>query len=149
MHSDAPNRVGADVSRIESGRNIINQIYSADETRERTPNISFRSVEAWLAQYQTLVERWMWVLVFATLVLDVHTTTVGLEQGFVESNPLLRAAFEMFGVSILWQLKAVVAVLGLSCWAVLPEDERILVPALLGLPWAFAALSNTGLLVSI
>jgi hypothetical protein len=133
----------------ESGwsENIWNTIFYTDESQERTAGLSLNSVETWLVQYQTLVEHWMWLMVLATLVLDVHTTTVGLEQGFAESNPLLRAAFEMFGVSILWQLKAVAAVIGLGCWTVLPRDERVLVPASLGLPWALAALSNTGLLV--
>ncbi|WP_380675967.1 DUF5658 family protein [Salinigranum sp. GCM10025319] len=100
-------------------------------------------------RHRTLVDCWLWVLVLVALVLDAHTTTVGLERGLVESNPVMRVAFSTFGVSVIWGLKAAVAGLALGCWAVLPRDDRMLVPASLGLPWALAVLSNTGLLVAV
>lgn len=88
----------------------------------------------------------LWGLVLVALVLDAHTTIAGLERGFVESNPAMRAVFAVFGVSAIWQLKAIAVAIAAGCLLVLPREDRLLVPLTLGLPWAFAALSNVGLL---
>jgi hypothetical protein len=93
-----------------------------------------------------LVEVALWGLVLVALVLDAHTTVTGLERGFVESNPAMRAVFAVFGVSAIWQLKALVVAVAVGCAMLLPHEDRLLVPVALGLPWAFAALSNVSLL---
>jgi hypothetical protein len=97
-------------------------------------------------RHRTLVELVLWGVVLVTLALDAHTTTVGLGQGFTESNPVMRTAFAVFGVSVIWQLKALVAAVAVGCVVVLPREDRLLVPVALGLPWGYAVLSNAGLL---
>lgn len=91
----------------------------------------------------------LWLVVSLAFALDGVTTTVGLQHGFVESNPLLRAAFAVFGSSVIWPLKAGALALALACWATLPRDERVLVPVVFGLPWAFAVGANLGLLLTL
>jgi hypothetical protein len=127
----------------------MNQIGFGDWGQEFRAYISLDRLRESFVRHRTLVDCWLWVLVLVALVLDAHTTTVGLERGLVESNPVMRAAFATFGVSVIWGLKAAVAALAVCCWAVLPRDDRMLVPASLGLPWALAVLSNTGLLVAL
>jgi hypothetical protein len=99
-----------------------------------------------VGRHRFLAEVALWGLVLVTLVLDAHTTAVGIEQGFTESNPVMRSAFAVFGVSVIWQLKALVAAVAVGCVVFLPREDRLFVPVALGLPWAYAVLSNAGLL---
>lgn len=127
----------------------MNQIQFGNWEEEFRTYISLDRLCESFVRHRTLVDCWLWVLVVVALVLDAHTTTVGLEHGLVESNPVMRAAFSTFGVSVIWGLKAAVTALAVCCWAALPRADRMLVPASLGLPWALAVLSNTGLLVAV
>lgn len=81
-----------------------------------------------------------------TFVLDAQTTTVGLQQGFVESNALMHTVFSVFDVSAIWAVKLIALAFALGCWAALPPEDRLIVPASLGLPWTAATLSNLSLL---
>lgn len=102
-----------------------------------------------ITQYQLLFEAGLWLLVSFAFVLDSFTTTIGIQHGFVETNPVLRTAFAAFGDSVIWLLKGIAISVALLCWALFPHDERVFVPVVFGLPWAFAVVSNLGLLLSL
>jgi hypothetical protein len=124
----------------------MNQILSESSKRTLRSYISRDRRPGSVVRHRMFAELVLWGLVLVALVLDAHTTTVGLERGFVESNPVMRTAFAVFGVSVIWQLKVLVGVLAVGCVVVLPREDRLLVPVALGLPWAFAVLSNATLL---
>jgi uncharacterized membrane protein len=124
----------------------MEQILSGDRRQQLRSYLSLDRRTDSVARRRRLVEAALWGLVLVALVLDAHTTTIGLERGFVESNPAMRAVFAVFGVSAIWQLKTLVAVVAVGCVVLLPREDRLLVPVALGLPWAFATLSNVGLL---
>ena len=104
------------------------------------------AINTWLSGNRAAFEWSLWLLVAVTFVLDAHTTTVGLQRGFAESNVVMHAVFARFDVSAIWAVKTVATTFALGCWAVLPRADRVIVPASLGLPWAVATLSNLSLL---
>ncbi|GCF12336.1 hypothetical protein Harman_02710 [Haloarcula mannanilytica] len=95
------------------------------------------------------VERELWLVVVATLVVDVWLTHVGLQHGLHEGNPVMRAAIETFGIAVLALTK--VGVLGLAGLTrrALSEQRGVVVPLGLALPWVGAVLINATLLVSL
>ena len=125
----------------------MNQILTEGRRKQLGSFISLGRVTGADIPHRMLVELGLWGLVLAAFVLDAQTTMVGLEQGFAESNPLLRTAFAVAGVSVIWQLKAAVVGLAVGCVVFLPSEDRLLVPVALGLPWAFAVFSNASLLL--
>jgi hypothetical protein len=124
----------------------MRQISSGDRRQQLRSYLSLGRRSDSVVRRRRLVEAALWGLVLGALVLDAHTTTTGLERGFVESNPAMRAVFAVFGVSAIWQLKTLVVAVAVGCVVLLPREDRLFVPVVLGLPWAFAALSNVGLL---
>lgn len=124
----------------------MNQILLEDRRQQLRSYLRLDRPAESVVRGRRAVEVALWGLVLVTLVLDAHTTMVGLERGFVESNPVMRTTFAVFGVSAIWQLKALVVAVAVGCVVVLPREDRLLVPVALGLPWAFAVLSNVGLL---
>lgn len=95
------------------------------------------------------VEAGLWQFVVLTFFLDVVSTYQGLQLGFIESNPLMHAAFGTFGFGVIWPAKAVPLGLALVGWASLPATDRSLVPVALGLPWVVAVLLNTSHLAGV
>ncbi|MHB9285587.1 DUF5658 family protein [Halobacteriales archaeon Cl-PHB] len=92
------------------------------------------------------VEQQLWLLVAASLVLDVALTYAGLQRGLTEGNPFMAAAIDAWGFVALALAKvAVLSVAGLV---------RFLQPRLgpwlslgIALPWGGAATVNASLLV--
>jgi hypothetical protein len=124
-------------------------ILTASQRRELQSLVTLTRFSEPISRPRLLLEVGLWGLVIVSLVLDAHTTTVGLERGFVESNPVMRTAFAVFGNSVIWQLKTVVTVGAMVACVVLPRNERLVVPVALGLPWAYAVFSNASLLLGV
>jgi uncharacterized membrane protein len=93
-------------------------------------------------------ERSLWLYALAVLALDVALTAHGLERGFVESNPVARAAMSTFG---LWPamiaLKALAVAVALAGRRALPVAYRSVSPAALAAPWTVATVVNASLLL--
>jgi hypothetical protein len=81
----------------------------------------------------------LWVLVFATMVADVAVTQYGLQQGYVEANPVARRVLGTLGVLGLWLLKTVVLCVGFLFRIAIPARMRFLIPAAIATPWTVAA----------
>jgi len=95
------------------------------------------------------VERELWLVVVATLVIDVWLTHVGLQHGLHEGNPVMRVAIETFGIAVLALTK--IGVLGLAgLTRKLVSDQRgVVVPLGLALPWVAAVVINGTLLIGL
>jgi hypothetical protein len=119
-------------------------------TTDRT--VSIGTIDGWcsaLLDELASVERELWLVVVATLVVDVWLTHVGLQHGLHEGNPVMRAAIETFGIAVLALTKVgVLALAGLTRQA-LSQQRGVVVPLGLALPWAGAVLINAALLVSL
>ncbi|MDS0221427.1 DUF5658 family protein [Haloarcula sp. S1AR25-5A] len=119
-------------------------------TTDRT--VSIGTIDGWcsaLLDELASVERELWLVVVATLVVDVWLTHVGLQHGLHEGNPVMRAAIETFGIAVLALTK--VGVLGLAglIRRALSAQRGVVVPLGLALPWVGAVLINAALLVSL
>jgi len=119
-------------------------------TTDRT--VPIETIDGWcsaLLDELASVERELWLVVVATLVVDVWLTHIGLQHGLHEGNPVMRAAIETFGIAVLALTK--VAVLGLAGLTrrALSEQRGVVVPLGLALPWVGAVLINATLLVSL
>lgn len=102
------------------------------------------------AEYVTVHEWKLWVIVIVTLLLDVGTTLYGLEVGLTERNPVvnsLRPALGLLGTLVL--LKGCVCLVGVTAWRTLPAKYRGLAPLGIALPWSLAVATNSVLLVSL
>ncbi len=92
------------------------------------------------------VEDWLWLIVLATLTLDVALTYEGLQRGLSEGNPVLGPAMETAGFAVLGLTKAVV--LGIAgFYRELRPDLGPVIPLGLALPWLAAVLVNAVLLL--
>jgi hypothetical protein len=95
-------------------------------------------------------EHLLWLLVIATLVLDVATTTYGLQRGLSEANPLARRLFAQIGpLGAMLVLKGVVLAIGLVAWFSLPSRYRGFVPLGVALPWGVAGMFNLAMLARL
>lgn len=92
------------------------------------------------------VERELWLLVGAALVVDVWLTHTGLQVGLQEGNPVMRVAIDAFGIAVLAAAKLLVLGLaGVARWA-LDGQRGVVVPLGLAVPWLSAVLVNGVLL---
>lgn len=119
-------------------------------TTDRT--VSIGTIDGWcnaLFDEIAAVERELWLVVVATLVVDVWLTHIGLQHGLHEGNPVMRAAIETFGIAALGLTK--VGVLGLAGLTrrQLSEQRGVVVPLGIALPWAGAVVINATLLLSL
>ncbi|MDT3435242.1 DUF5658 family protein [Haloarcula sp. 1CSR25-25] len=119
-------------------------------TTDRT--VSIGTIDGWcnaLFDEIAAVERELWLVVVATLVVDVWLTHIGLQHGLHEGNPVMRAAIETFGIAALGLTK--VGVLGLAGLTrrQLSEQRGVVVPLGIALPWAGAVVINAALLLSL
>ena len=122
----------------------------AVSTTDRT--VSIGTIDGWcnaLFDEIAAVERELWLVVVATLVVDVWLTHIGLQHGLHEGNPVMRAAIETFGIAALGLTK--VGVLGLAGLTrrQLSEQRGVVVPLGIALPWAGAVVINATLLLSL
>jgi hypothetical protein len=119
-------------------------------TTDRT--VSIGTIDGWcnaLFDEIAAVERELWLVVVATLVVDVWLTHIGLQHGLHEGNPVMRAAIETFGIAALGLTK--VGVLGLAGLTrrLLSDQRGVVVPLGLALPWSGAVVINATLLLSL
>ena len=119
-------------------------------TTDRT--VSIGTIDGWcnaLFDEIAAVERELWLVVVATLVVDVWLTHIGLQHGLHEGNPVMRAAIETFGIAALGLTK--VGVLGLAGLTrrQLSEQRGVVVPLGIAFPWAGAVVINATLLLSL
>jgi hypothetical protein len=92
------------------------------------------------------VEHELWLIVLATLTIDVYLTYVGLQAGLTEGNPLMHHAFETVGFAVLGLIKAVIlGVAGFTreAW----PSHGPYIPLGLSMPWLAAVLVNSSLLL--
>lgn len=90
-------------------------------------------------------ERFLWGMVVFIMLLDVVTTTGGLQYGLQEGNALVGVAIETFGIAGLLLVKVVV--LGLAATVVVWIPDRVIpiVPLGLVLPTLIAVTTNIAL----
>mgnify|MGYP006286738283 CR=1 FL=1 len=88
------------------------------------------------------IERELWFVVIAAMLIDVTLTVHGRTIGLVELNPIARHALEVTGVLGLYGLKAVALGLGGCCRLLIPDRYTSLVPLGLALPSAVAVVAN-------
>lgn len=105
---------------------------------------SVPSARTWLEhRYGELadVELHLWLIVLATLTLDVILTYMGLVAGFAEGNPVMGFAFEEVGFAVLGLVK--VLVLGTAGLAreYAPQYGPV-IPLGLTIPWLLASVVN-------
>jgi len=122
----------------------------AVSTTDRT--VSIGTIDGWcnaLFDEIAAVERELWLVVVATLVVDVWLTHIGLQHGLHEGNPVMRVAIETFGIAALGLTK--VGVLGLAGLTrrQLSDQRGVVVPLGIALPWAGAVVINATLLLSL
>jgi len=104
------------------------------------------TVTRWVAAVDSIaLERQLWSLVVLALVVDVHTTAIGLEQGLTEGNPLMRWAIEFGGIGALALAKTSVLAIGLGVRRQLPQ-YRLTIPLGLAVPWVAVVVINVATL---
>jgi len=88
------------------------------------------------------VEVLLWLVVLASVGLDVYTTHLGLSAGLTEGNPLMHHAIDGFGIGALVAAKLLVVGGALAVRALRP---RYSAPIVLGLavPWVATVFVNT------
>jgi hypothetical protein len=94
------------------------------------------------------VEATLWLVVVASVVLDVYTTSLGLSAGLTEGNPLMRWAIDGLGVGGL----ALAKLLVLGCAGLFRDTvPRYGAVIALGLavPWALAVVLNVVTLATL
>jgi len=94
------------------------------------------------------VERELWLVLAATLAVDVWLTHVGLQHGFHEANPVMRVAIESFGIAVLALTKVAVLAVGGLVRRALSDPGGVVVPLGLALPSVGAVLVNATLLAA-
>jgi hypothetical protein len=80
------------------------------------------------------MERDLWILVAAAMLIDVTLTVHGRQLGLVEVNPIARHALGGFGVLGLYGLKVVALGLGGCCRLTVDDRYGALVPLGLAVP---------------
>jgi hypothetical protein len=92
------------------------------------------------------VESYLWAILVATLFVDVLLTHYGLQVGLSEGNPLMRFAIETAGIAALAAAKVLIVVVGVGVRRSL-DEQGVVVPLGLALPWFVAASINASYLV--
>jgi len=88
------------------------------------------------------VEGALWLVVAASVVLDVYTTHLGLSMGLSEGNPAMRWAIGTGGIGALLAAKLLAVAAALAIRRVRPRFGPA-VAAGLALPWTAVVLVNT------
>lgn len=95
------------------------------------------------------VERELWFVALAAMLVDVTLTVHGLQLGLEELNPVARTALDNAGVLGLYALKSGAVLVGVACRPLLPAHATGLVPLGLALPSLCAVFINTTLIALI
>jgi hypothetical protein len=90
-------------------------------------------------------ERFLWAVVAVAMVLDIVLTAYRLSLGFVERNPVMRYALELFGIGALVLGKAFAVTVALAVRARWPQFA-VVVPLALAIPWVLAVGINASLI---
>ncbi|WP_139173340.1 DUF5658 family protein [Halogranum gelatinilyticum] len=113
----------------------------------RTTTIGWLSKASELA---TAHQATLWVLAVVALVLDIVTTTYGLQVGLAEMNPVVNYLLPMLGLAGTFTLlKGLAMLVGLLAWWAMPKPHRGIVPLGLVLLWGVAVTSNSLLLADV
>lgn len=112
-------------------------------SRETSPGSRLQAVATrWVAVVDRItLERHLWSVVVLALVADVHTTAIGLEQGFTEGNPLMRWAIGVGGIGALALTKVGILAVGVAIRRRWPRYNRV-VPLAMAIPWVAVAVVN-------
>jgi len=94
------------------------------------------------------VERALWVVVVASVVLDIATTALGLGMGLTEGNPAMRWAIADAGIAALVAAK-LVAVAGALAFRAARPEYGVAIALGLALPWSATVLVNTAVLATV
>lgn len=94
------------------------------------------------------VERLLWVLVLASVALDVYTTYLGLAAGLSEGNPVMRWAIDDLGFAALAVAKLLVVCGAVGFRAVRPKYGTTIALGL-ALPWTVTVAVNTVALATL
>lgn len=96
------------------------------------------------------LERPIWCIVAASLLLDAVLTGYGLRFGLAEANPVADLLIRRFGfLYALVALKGAAIAVALVGWAALPRRVRVIVPVGLAIPWCVAVAINAVALAGI
>ena len=101
-----------------------------------------------LADDVATVEALLWLVVLASVALDVYTTWLGLSVGLTEGNPLMHVAIDGLGIGALAAAKLLVVVAALGFRALRPEYTRPIVLGL-ALPWVATVVVNVATLATL
>jgi len=94
------------------------------------------------------VERLLWVLVLASVALDVYTTYLGLSAGLSEGNPVMRWAIHDMGFVALAVAKLLVVCGAVAFRARRPKYGTTIALGL-ALPWTVTVAVNTVALATL
>jgi len=94
------------------------------------------------------VEVLLWLVVLASVALDVYTTHLGLSAGLTEGNPLMHRAIDGFGIGALVAAKLLVVGGALVLRMYRPRFSRPIVVGL-AVPWVATVLVNTVTLATV
>lgn len=86
-------------------------------------------------------EHVVWLLVLASLTLDVYLTFRGLQSGLAEYNPIMSYAIATFGFPVLGLTKVVVLGFAGFFRAARP-DVGVLIPLAIAVPWLLTVAVN-------
>lgn len=94
------------------------------------------------------VEATLWVIVLASVALDVYTTYLGLAAGLTEGNPVMRWAIADFGFGSLVAAKIVVVGAAAALRAHRPRFGRTIALGL-AIPWVVTVVANVAVLATL
>lgn len=95
------------------------------------------------------IERELWFVALAAMLVDVTLTVHGLQLGLREMNPVARAALDSVGIVGLYGLKAGAVCVGLCCRPLLPARHTGLIPLALAIPSIIAVGINSVLITLV
>lgn len=93
------------------------------------------------------VERALWLVVIASVALDVYTTWLGLTMGLTEGNPVMRWAIRDFGFAALGATKILVVSVA-ACLRTIRPRHGTAIALGLALPWTMTVLVNAVVLAT-
>lgn len=102
-----------------------------------------------LVQWLAKIERELWFLTVAVMLVDVTLTVHGLQLGLEERNPVARRALDNAGALGLYALKSGAIAVGLCCRQLVPSKLAGLIPLTLVIPSAFAVGINSVMIASV
>ena len=93
------------------------------------------------------VERALWIVVLASVALDIYTTWLGLTMGLAEGNPVMRWAIDDVGFVALGGAKCLAVGVAACLRRVRPRHGTAIALGL-ALPWTVTVLVNAVVLAT-